>query len=105
MPKPFFYPPTDQMATDNCLPPAYGQPLPDKGIGPMKPERVMHLLGTDHITGSQAAREALCTRIGELAAMNGDAWVRRHRLRLLRQWETLLESGVFASSPKNETAD
>ena len=54
-------------------------------------EKVHTLLGQKNIAGSAAELEVLCTRIGDLVRMNGEAWVEANRERLLREWETILQ--------------
>ncbi len=54
-------------------------------------EKVLTLLGQKNIAGSGAELEVLCTRIGDLVRMNGEAWVEANRERLLREWETILQ--------------
>lgn len=56
----------------------------------MRIEEVAALLGRKQIPGSPQELEVLCTRIGDLARTNGDAWVKANRERLLREWETIL---------------
>jgi hypothetical protein len=56
----------------------------------MRIEEVAALLGRKQIPGSPQEHEVLCTRIGDLARINGDAWVKANRERLLREWETIL---------------
>jgi len=56
-------------------------------MDPMPLEKVLNLLGTTRILGSPEQLDALCIRIGELAEMNGEEWVRQNRQRLIDQWE------------------
>ena len=56
----------------------------------MRMETVRDLLDQKHISGSPQELEVLCTRIGELVRINGEAWVRDNRERLLREWETIV---------------
>ena len=58
-------------------------------------EKVHTLLGQKHIAGSPAELEVLCTRIGDLARLNGEAWVTANRERLLREWETILKMNMI----------
>ncbi|MCU0538810.1 MAG: NADH:flavin oxidoreductase [Desulfobacterales bacterium] len=53
-------------------------------------ERMFRLLGTAAVPGTGRELKALSTRIGELVELNGEAWVRRHRGRLLAQWRRAL---------------
>ena len=57
----------------------------------MRMETVRDLLDHEHISGSPQELEVLCTRIGDLVRMNGEAWVRANRERLLREWETIVQ--------------
>lgn len=45
---------------------------------------------TREIPGTPEQLELLSVRIGELSEINGREWVRRHRDRLLRQWEAAI---------------
>ncbi len=56
----------------------------------MRIEEGLTLLGRQQIAGSPQELEILCTRIGDLARMNGEAWVTANRERLLREWETII---------------
>jgi hypothetical protein len=56
----------------------------------MQIEQVLTLLGRERIAGSPEEHEVLCTRIGELVRMNGEAWVTANRERLLREWEAIV---------------
>ncbi len=53
-------------------------------------EKLIALLGTDQIPGSEKERAILCVRIGELVAMNGENWVRQNRKRLLEEWTVVV---------------
>ena len=57
----------------------------------MRMETVRDLLDQKQISGSPRELEVLCTRIGDLVRMNGEAWVRANRDRLLREWETIVQ--------------
>ena len=61
----------------------------------MRMTTVQDLLGQEHISGSPQELEVLCTRIGDLVRMNGEAWVRTHRERLLREWETIVQMRII----------
>jgi hypothetical protein len=56
----------------------------------MRFEKVLALMDQEKIAGSPAELEVLCTRIGDLVRMNGEAWVLTNRDRLLREWETIV---------------
>jgi hypothetical protein len=47
-------------------------------------------LGTRDIPGEPEALERLATRVAELAAMNGEDWIRANRQILLMQWQLAL---------------
>lgn len=49
------------------------------------------LLGCQTVLGSRAQISRFRIRIGELADLNGEAWVRRNSERLLAQWEKALK--------------
>ncbi len=57
----------------------------------MRMETVRDLLDQENISGSLKELEVLCTRIGDLVRLNGEAWVRANRERLLREWETIVQ--------------
>ncbi len=57
----------------------------------MRMETVRDLLDQENISGSLQELEVLCTRIGDLVRLNGEAWVRANRERLLREWETIVQ--------------
>ena len=57
-------------------------------------DKLIDLLGTDQIPGSENERAILCVRIGELVSINGEKWVRQNRERLLDEW-TVVVSGGF----------
>jgi hypothetical protein len=53
-------------------------------------DRLYTYLGTREIPGEPEALERLATRLEELAAMNGENWVRANRQILLMQWQMAL---------------
>ena len=55
-------------------------------------DKLIELLGTDQIPGTEKERAILCVRIGELVAMNGEKWVRQNRDRLLEEWSVVVTS-------------
>ena len=55
--------------------------------------KLYELLGTPHIAGTPEQLQKLCIRIGELAEMNGEGWVRSNRRLLLKEWEYALRQG------------
>jgi hypothetical protein len=58
-------------------------------------KRLYALLKTPHIAGTPQQLQKLRVRIGELAAINGEAWVRENRQHLLREWEYALQKGYI----------
>jgi hypothetical protein len=58
-------------------------------------EKLVDLLGTDEIPGSENERAILCVRIGELVAMNGEKWVRQNQKRLLDEWTVVVAGGFI----------
>ena len=48
--------------------------------------KVFTLLGTRDIPGSEKELKILCTRITELAELNGEKWVAENRQKLLEEW-------------------
>lgn len=55
--------------------------------------KVYDLLNTRQIAGNPEQLRKFCIRIGELAEINGEDWVRRHRQQLLREWEYAIDHG------------
>jgi len=58
-------------------------------------EKVLSLLGTQHIKGSEKELKILCTRIGELVELNGEDWVKQSRQNLLDEWEYIVSQGII----------
>lgn len=58
-------------------------------------EAAAELLGTRDIPGNEREIAALCTRLGELLALNGEAWIRSHREMLIAQWRQVVESRLI----------
>ncbi len=56
-------------------------------------EDPLALLGNRSLAGSPAQLELLAHRLDELAAINGEDWIRRHRDELIRQWESAIGKG------------
>ncbi len=59
--------------------------------------KMVELLGTPMIPGTEKEKAVLCIRIGELVALNGEEWVRRNRDRLLDQWSLVVDKGLIDS--------
>ena len=60
-------------------------------------DKLTELLGTQQIPGSEKEQAVLRIRIGELASLNGEKWVRQNQKRLLDQWTLVVENGLIAS--------
>ena len=58
-------------------------------------EKVLNLLGTHHIKGSEKELKMLCIRIGELVELNGEEWVKESRQTLLDEWEYIVNQGII----------
>jgi hypothetical protein len=58
-------------------------------------EKVLNLLGTQHIKGSEKELKMLCIRIGELVELNGEDWVKASRQSLLDEWEYIVNQGII----------
>ncbi|MBW2444005.1 MAG: hypothetical protein JRH12_26290 [Deltaproteobacteria bacterium] len=58
-------------------------------------EKVLSLLGAQHIKGSEKELKVLCIRIGELVELNGEEWVRQSRQTLLDEWEYIVNQGII----------
>jgi hypothetical protein len=50
-------------------------------------EQVFDLLGTRRVPGEPPQLRALAIRLAELIELNGEAWVRVNRCRLLAEWK------------------
>ena len=64
----------------------------------MDPEKLYDLLGTRDIPGKPDEITILCRRIKELLEMNGEAWIRDNRRKLLSEWEYALRYLISASN-------
>ena len=53
-------------------------------------EEVHTLMGTREIPGTPNELKILCSRIKELKKMNGEAWVKENRRKLLQEWQQTL---------------
>ena len=58
-------------------------------------EKVISLLGAEHIKGSEKELKMLCIRIGELVELNGEEWVKASRQTLLDEWEYIVNRGTI----------
>ena len=56
---------------------------------------VFKLLGTQNIPGSPQELEILCIRISELAAFNGEQWIRENRQKLIDEWYYIVRQGII----------
>ena len=61
----------------------------------LSPEKVRDILGTQEIPGSQSQLKILCVRIRELVEMNGEAWVRQNRQKLLEEWDYIIQQKII----------
>ena len=57
--------------------------------------KVSDLLGTHKIPGSENELKILRIRIGELAEMNGEDWVRQNRQKLLDEWDYIIRQNII----------
>ena len=58
-------------------------------------ETVFKLLGTQNIPGSPKELEILCIRISELVELNGEAWIRENRQKLIDEWYYIVRQGII----------
>ena len=58
-------------------------------------DTVFKLLGTQNIPGSPKELEILCIRISELAELNGEAWIRENRQKLIDEWYYIVRQGII----------
>ena len=56
---------------------------------------VFKLLGTQNIPGSPQELEILCIRISELAALNGEQWIRENRQKLIDEGYYSVRQGII----------
>ena len=56
---------------------------------------VFKLLGTQNIPGSPKELEILCIRISELVELNGEAWIRENRQKLIDEWYYIVRQGII----------
>jgi hypothetical protein len=57
-------------------------------------QKLYQLLGTSMLPGTPQQLEKLFVRLSELAAINGEEWIRRNRSELLAQWEAAVRAGM-----------
>jgi hypothetical protein len=75
-----------------------------KSRGPMADlslEKVLCLLGVQHIKGSGKELKMLCIRINELVELNGEDWVKESRQSLLDEWEYIVSQEIIGGSGGN----
>ena len=58
-------------------------------------DTVFKLLGTQNIPGSPKELEILCIRISELVDLNGEAWIRENRQKLIDEWYYIVRQGII----------
>ena len=58
-------------------------------------EKVRDLLGTNEVAGSKKELKKLCIRIGELAELNGEDWVKENRKKLIEEWNFIVKQGII----------
>jgi hypothetical protein len=58
-------------------------------------DTVFKLLGTQNIPGSAKELEILCIRISELVELNGEAWIRENRQKLIDEWYYIVRQGII----------
>ena len=58
-------------------------------------DRVFKLLGTQNIPGSSKELDILCIRISELVELNGEAWIRENRQKLIDEWYYIVRQGII----------
>lgn len=64
-------------------------------MNPLSPAKVFDLLKTRNIPGSAKELNMLCMRINELVALNGEAWVKKNRQKLLDEWDYIVRRGII----------
>ena len=58
-------------------------------------DKAIGLLGVEKIAGTDAQRQKLFLRLGELVELNGEQWVRDNKEQLIREWETIIQQGYL----------
>ena len=58
-------------------------------------QKVLSLLGAQHINGSDKELKMLCIRIGELVDSNGEEWVKESRQTLLDEWAYIVNQRII----------
>jgi hypothetical protein len=66
----------------------------------LSPAKVFDLLETRNIQGSPKELNMLCLRVGELVELNGEAWVKENRQRLLDEWDYIVREGMIGGTNK-----
>jgi hypothetical protein len=61
---------------------------------PLSRQKLLELLGTSEIPGTDEQIQIFCVRLGELLEMNGESWIRHHHVRLLAEWRYIIEGGI-----------
>lgn len=82
-----------------------GTPYPLPSEGAQMLDRLYAYLGTRDIPGEPEALARLATRLDELAAMNGENWVRANRQVLLTQWRMALRHPLSEGAVAKEGKD
>ena len=59
-------------------------------------KKVVTLLDTRDIPGSEKEMKILCTRITELVQLNGEQWVEKNRQKLLDEWIYIVRQTVIS---------
>jgi hypothetical protein len=58
-------------------------------------DTVFKLLGTQNIPGSRKELKILCIRVSELVELNGEAWIRENRQKLIDEWYYIVRQGII----------
>ena len=62
---------------------------------PLSRQKLLELLGTSEIPGTDEQIQIFCLRLGELLELNGERWIRQHHAKLLAQWRYIIEQGIL----------
>jgi hypothetical protein len=62
---------------------------------PLSRQKLLELLGTSEIPGTDEQIQIFCVRLGELLEMNGERWIRHHQVKLLDEWRYIIEQGIL----------
>jgi len=72
-----------------------GQQASEQLMQPLSRQKLLDLLGTSEIPGTDEQIQIFCVRLGELLEMNGEHWIRSNHVQLLAEWRYIIEEGIL----------